>query len=110
MPMWGCRGGLALRQSIGFIIHHNSSDINVAQGGVNEVSYADTEVITVSANGDHRKIGTCHFQSLCDRQGTSMHRVESESLHEMPKATGTTNARYHYRLIRGQFQARHATV
>src|SRR5579872_2872627 len=110
MPVRGSWRGLALSQAINFIVHHDNSDINIAQCGVDKVACTDTEHVTVAADCHNGQVWSRHFHALGKRQRTPMHAVNTKGLHEVWETAGATNARYHHRLVWWQFEACQAAI
>jgi len=108
----GWRGwrGLPFGQAVGFVVHGYHSNIDIAQSGMDEVPGADAKQISVTADRDHGQVGTRHFQPLRHGQSPPMQAVETECLHKVRQTARTADTRHHYRLVGGEFHARHAVV
>src|SRR5579883_168582 len=110
MPGWGGWRCLPFCQPIDFIIHHYHCNIDIAQGGMYQVTSADAEEIAIAADRYNRQVGTRHFQPLRQGQGTTMHCMKAKGLDKMRQTARAADTRYHNRLIGWQFEGRQGII
>src|SRR3954453_1287334 len=99
MAVWRCRRRLAFGQAVGLVVHYNDSNIDVAQGRVYKMAYANTEEITITTDCHNSQVRASHLQTLGNSQRAPVDTMETKSLHKVWETARAADTRYHHCLL-----------